>query len=305
MPDRSWFVVRNGKQDGPFSDQRLREMIAGGAVKADTLLWCEGMTTWTAASAIPGLMSASQRASAMPPALGPAPGADPDSLFTTIRAWPLFGRFILIAISYFLVIPLPWAATSFLRWLVDHIQLPRGRATFAGRAGDIWYVFVLYALCLYGGGLAGNFLDPQSSNPLIGGVIVILTIPITAFCALIFWRWFFAKVTWQGQTAPLQFTGSYWALLGWLALLIVSIVTIVGWAWVYTAWFRWMCRHVTGSSKQLIFRASGWSYLWRTVVFQWATIAMAATVVLLVLLPWLMRWYVRWKVSQFSLVEQA
>ena len=43
-------------------------------------------------------------------------------------------------------------------------------------------------------------------------------------------------------------------------------LTIIGWAWVATAWTRWMCRNVQGSSRELVFTASGWGYLWRALV---------------------------------------
>ena len=44
MADRQWYTGRDGKQEGPFSDERLRELIASGMVRGDTLVWSAGMT---------------------------------------------------------------------------------------------------------------------------------------------------------------------------------------------------------------------------------------------------------------------
>ena len=58
MADRQWYTGRDGKQEGPFSDERLRELIASGMVRGDTLVWSAGMTNWAKASEVPGLMPA-------------------------------------------------------------------------------------------------------------------------------------------------------------------------------------------------------------------------------------------------------
>ena len=49
MADRQWYTAIGGQQAGPYSDQRLGEMIASGVVRADTFVWCAGMTDWAAA----------------------------------------------------------------------------------------------------------------------------------------------------------------------------------------------------------------------------------------------------------------
>ena len=58
MADRQWYTGRDGKQEGPFSDERLRELIASGMVRGDTLVWSTGMANWTKAADVPGLMPA-------------------------------------------------------------------------------------------------------------------------------------------------------------------------------------------------------------------------------------------------------
>ncbi len=308
MAERRWYTAIGGRQDGPFSDQRLRELIAAGTVGADTLVWCEGMSNWAKAAEIPGLMSSAQGAApASPPhwttSAGPAYAAggtaagpaddyrlafDPQRMFD--RVWPLFWRIVVLWLSVFAVIPLPWAAPWFIRWFVERIELPNNqRAGFEGQPGDIWYIFILYGLCTYGS---------AAISLLVNSFVSFLLIPLTAFLALIITRWFFAKLVWPGRPAPLKFIGGYWALLGWSLLAPLSIITIVGWAWVYTAWARWMCRNVTGMQRQFVFRADGWSYLWRTVTFLLTCYTVLA-------MPWTLRWYVRWLIAQFALVSEA
>ena len=58
MADRQWYTGRDGKQEGPFSDERLRELIASRMVRGDTLVWSTGMANWTKAADVPGLMLA-------------------------------------------------------------------------------------------------------------------------------------------------------------------------------------------------------------------------------------------------------
>lgn len=292
MATRQWYTGIAGKQEGPFSDERLRELIAAGTVGADTLVWCDGMSNWARAGEIPGLIPASRAAAPPLPGVPPiiraatATGAAATGpLSTDIRVWPYFGRALLIVVAQIFVIPAPWVMTSFYRWLVEHIEVPGGqRVTFAGKPGDIWYIFMLNALCGYIG-LLGHGAD-------------LLVLPLTTLFMVIIVRWFWRNLVWDGQTAPLKFTGGYWAILGWYVLTILAVITIIGWAWVSIAWMRWMCRHVEGSVRRLVFNASGWDLLWRSVLF-------FLSCVVLIPIPWTMRWYTSWLISQCALSEET
>jgi hypothetical protein len=225
---------------------------------------------------------------AVPAGAAGAPGraaAAEGPLSTKIRVWPFFGRALLIVIAQIFIIPTPWVMTSFYRWFVDNIELPGAqRASFAGKPGDIWYIFMLNALCGYVG--------------LIGHGINLVILPLNVLFILIIARWFWRNLVWDGQTTPLAFTGGYWAMLGWYVLTILSIITIIGWAWVSAAWMRWMCRHVEGSVRRFVFNASGWGLLWRTLLLLLSCIP-------IVPIPWTMRWYTRWLVSQCALAGEV
>jgi len=150
MADRQWYTGRDGKQEGPFSDERLRELIASGMVRGDTLVWSTGMANWTKAADVPGLMLA-QRVPSMAPGAAES-GAPIGPLSLDVGVWALFWRAMILGFSELAVIPLPWIAPIFIRWFVERIQLPGGwRVGFVGRAEDIWWVFIVYALCAVAG----------------------------------------------------------------------------------------------------------------------------------------------------------
>ncbi|HEY5063709.1 MAG TPA: DUF4339 domain-containing protein [Xanthobacteraceae bacterium] len=305
MADRQWYTAIGGKQEGPFSDQKLRELIAAGSVRADTLVWCDGMSNWARAAEIPGLVSSASTAAQQPVRAFAAAAAKAGGSLVAVaddrrlvfdqqqpfdRVWPLYWRVLVLGLSVMAVVPLPWAAPWFLRWFVERIELPdRQRVSFEGKPGDIWYIFIGYGLCTYAS--AGISLA-------FNGFVSLLLIPLTTFLALVVTRWFYANLVWPGRQTSLQFTGSYWGLLGWSVLGPLSFITIVGWAWVYAAWGRWMCRNVTGVHRQFVFTATGWGYLWRTLT-------LILTSYLVVAMPWTMRWYVRWLIAQFALIDET
>ena len=80
-------------------------------------------------------------------------------------------------------------------------------------------------------------------------------------------RWVAANLSSNGQPLPIAFNGSALGYVGWQVLLYVSFITIVGWAWVVTAWMRWVCRNIDGTQREVIFTATGLEVLWRTIVF--------------------------------------
>lgn len=45
-----FWIIRNGKKEGPFEDYEVREMIRGGEVNGETRVWHEGAEEWMPAS---------------------------------------------------------------------------------------------------------------------------------------------------------------------------------------------------------------------------------------------------------------
>jgi uncharacterized protein DUF4339 len=289
MSGRSWFIASGGRQEGPYSEAVFRDLIGNRTVTWDTLVWSEGMSDWQKAGDIPGLLLAASRPSTLAyPGITRTGGSfsTDEPLAAEFGVWSLLGRSLLLFIGNLLVIPAPWAATGFYRWFVAHLHVPqRPSLAFTGNPGDIWYAFVILALC------------PYADLTGVRGLSLILT-PLEAFLSWMIIRWIVANISSEGHQLPLSFEGSVWVYIGWHVLFALSIITIVGWAWVITAWMRWICRNIAGTRRDVEFDASGWQVLWRTVVF-------GLCVILIIPIPWILRWYTSWFVSQFAVVEAA
>lgn len=41
-----WYYAENGKQSGPVTDEQFQSLVTNGSIRADTLVWREGMSNW-------------------------------------------------------------------------------------------------------------------------------------------------------------------------------------------------------------------------------------------------------------------
>src|SRR4051812_34895146 len=219
MADRSWFYASDGQQQGPYPEAQLRDLITRGTVRADTLVWTEGMAGWQKAGEIPGMVPGGSGPPSIPqsgglPSGGGGYGYGGGALSIDLPLWPLLGRAILYVIGMVLVIPAPWVATHFYRWLASRTSVP-GRPNFAfnGQVGDIWYVFVALALMSYVG---------QYDNTL-----QLIALPVEAFLSWMILRWVAANLSSNGQPLPIAFNGSALTFVGWQLLMVLSIFTII------------------------------------------------------------------------------
>ncbi|WOH66436.1 DUF4339 domain-containing protein [Bradyrhizobium sp. BWA-3-5] len=291
MSNRSWFYAANGQQQGPYPEAQLRDLITRGMVGTDTLVWTEGMSGWLRAGDIPGLVPGG---SGPPPAYAP-PGGPPSvasgsygggALSIDVSVLELFWRSLVFIIGMVLVIPSPWVATWYYRWAFSRIYVPgRPNLAFNGQPLDIWYVFIAIGILTYVGQADLYYLQ-------------YLSIPIQAVLSWMVIRWIAANLSSNGEPLPIAFNGSALGYIGWQVLLYVSFITIVGWAWVITAWMRWICRNIDGTHREVIFTASGLEMLWRTLVF-------AIACIFIIPIPWMLAWYGRWYASQFALAERG
>ena len=285
MSNRSWFFASQGQQQGPYPETQLRDLIARGTVTAATLVWSEGMADWQKAGDIPGLFSGYSGPPAVPQARRPqasAGGGDGESLSIDLELWPFLGRGLVFVIGMLLVIPAPWVATSFYRWMASRVHVPeRPNFAFNGQVADIWYVFVAIGLLSYAGFSGVRYLH-------------YILVPVQGYLSWMTVRWIAANLSSNGRPLPIAFGGSAWGYVGWHVLMFLSAITVIGWAWVIPAWMRWICRNIEGTRREIVFNATGLEILWRTVVC-------GLGCVLLIPIPWVMRWYTTWYVSQFEL----
>lgn len=288
MAGRSWFFASQGQQQGPIPEARLCELIAAGAVTAETLVWTEGMADWAKAGEIPGLGAGAAGPPASPrsgglPASGGGYAGGPLSI--DLGLWDITWRSLVLLVGLVFIVPTPWVIVMYCRWIVSSAQVPgRPNLTFTGRPVTLMWYFAVVAVII---GVA------FTGSRLLNNLMVILQI-------VLYWlliKWFVASISSNGQPLGLGFSGSFWGYLGWNILTFVSLITIVGWAWVYTAQIRWMCRHIEGTRREVVFNATGLAFLWRSLV---VFIACA----FIIPIPWVMRWFIGWQVSQTALVER-
>ena len=126
----------------------------------------------------------------------------------------------------------------------------------------------------------------------------LLAVPVQGFLSWMLLRWLASNLSSNGRPLRVAFNGDPLTFIGWQILFSASIFTIIGWAWVATAWMRWNLRHITGTRREVVFNATGLGLLWRTIVF-------AIACGLVIPIPWALHWFAGWMVSQVELVERG
>ncbi len=271
-----FFKDRSGAQNGPVSLDELAALTLQGRLAPDCLVWAEGGEP-AAAAAFPVLAQAFRQK----PGFAPASGTGP--LQADLPAWGLFWRGVVYVVGVAMVVPAPWAGRWFYNWFAGRIALPNGRRLFLESSiGACWLIFAGIGLAA----IVPDFFRHTDAYPyarLASG----LSSEALAFLLV---GWFSRSLRSEDGALDIGFGGGFWAYLGWDLLMVLSLVTVVGWAWVARSKMRWICRHA-GGSHQFEFVASGWQILWRTF-------AMLLGSALVVTIPWLMRWYLSWCIAQ-------
>jgi hypothetical protein len=210
-------------------------------------------------------------------------------------ALPAFGWLFLAAIGQVFVIPSPWTLTAAYSFLCRNVRLPDNRRlSFAGQPGDIWYVIVGLALLAFVPHVGAHATGMRPAN---AGLLQLVVFLINSWLFFLVTQWFVASVKSEDGRLSIRFAGSLAGYVGWHLLLLVSMITIIGWAWVAKFFLRWICRNVTGNVA-FDFVGSGFSILWRSVVF-------ALVCSLIIPIPWMLRWLMNWYASQVIAVPVA
>jgi hypothetical protein len=258
------------------------------------------MSGWQRAGEIPGLMPAGGAPPSVPQPGGPPPmgsgsgggyggggGYAGGPLSIDFGILEFVWRSLVLVIGMLLIIPTPWVLVWYLNWIVPCVQVPgRPNLSFTGTAMTIvpWY-FGLIVLVI-----AVSFLGVDLLNNLMSLAQFVLY--------WLFVKWFIANLASNGQPLGLSFSGSIWAYLGWSILAVLSIFTIIGWAWVYAAWMRWFCRNIQGTRREVLFVGTGLEFLWRAIVAGLASM-------FIIPIPWVYRWMWQWMASQTVLAERG
>lgn len=190
-------------------------------------------------------------------------------------------------LSAILAIAGVWIFEGACRWFCRHLRFSDdARAGFSGRGGQIlgWWILCVLA------GLRWNIPAPE------GVLLKIALWFLGLWGALNVLRWFVGHVE-LSSSRGFSFFGTYVELLGWEILLTLSVLTVIGWAWVLAAMYRWMARNTRGNDIALRFHGVGLQILWRTVVAILCSIP-------IVTIPWVWFWYARWLVQNTTIEGQ-
>jgi hypothetical protein len=214
-------------------------------------------------------------------------GAGGSTLSVDFGIWDFVWRTIVYLLGFCTVILIPWVFVWYVKWIVSCVRVPgRPNLSFTGNAMTLlpWFVglVVLYAL-------------PPLTGIQALGTLASIGLLVATWLLI---RWQLANIASNGQPLGLSFSGSFWAFFGWNLLLAVSFITIIGWAWVYTAQMRWYCRNVQGTRRAIVFKGTGLQFLWRTLV-------VGLLSGFIIPIPWLVRWLMRWIASQTELVDRG
>ncbi|WP_426410566.1 DUF4339 domain-containing protein [Bradyrhizobium ganzhouense] len=290
----SWFYASEGKQQGPYPEGQFRDLIAQGVVRGDTLVWSEGMAGWQRAAEIPGLMTGG--GAPIIPAGGPpmmgggytgAGSTAGGSLSVDFGILDFTWRTLVMLIGSCFIIPIPWLFVWYTQWIVSCVKVPgRPNLSFTGSAMALvpWFFgFIVVAIVV---GYTGS---------------QILSTALYVVQIVLYWmllKWMVANIASNGQPLGLSFTGSVLGYIGWNLLFAISIITIIGWAWVAAAQLRWMYRNIQGTRREIIFRGSGLGILWRGIVA-------AILCGFIIPIPWVYRWIMNWFASQTELAPRG
>lgn len=292
----SWFYASEGKQQGPYPEGQFRDLIAQGVVRPDTLVWSEGMAGWQKAAEIPGLMAGGGAPPIMPGGGPPMMGsggyagsgsAAGGSLSVDFGILDFTWRTLVMLIGSCFIIPIPWLFVWYTQWIVSCVKVPgRPNLSFTGNAMAIMPWFFGFIVLAIVAGYTG---------------IQILSTALYIVQIVLYWmllKWMVANIASNGQPLGLSFTGSVLGYIGWNLLFAISIITIIGWAWVAAAQLRWTYRNIQGTRREIIFRGSGLGILWRGIVA-------AILCGFIIPIPWVYRWIMNWFASQTELAPRG
>jgi len=209
-----------------------------------------------------------------------------------------FGYSFLFLILFLLILPGAWGAVPFAVWWTANLAFDDGtRAEFTGRAGQVWVLFAALALLAYLPGIATAILGKGDRAQVLELVLTLALLPLDAAVKLAVYRWFIENIQLSPGGSP-RFTATYLGYLGWVLLLGLSFLTIIGWAWAAVAMVRWFCRHIESEAYVVSFTGTGWGLLWRGFVWLFG-------MVLLIPLPWVFRSMYAWWTNNLVLTRTA
>lgn len=206
----------------------------------------------------------------------------------------LLGWILLSILSAILVIPLAWTTAAICRWFCRNLRFSDGTTvSFTGTGPEILGWMLLSVFLSVPGFMVHAFHTPTLLQLpwQIGGFF------LGPLINLFILRWLVRNLR-LSSGPPLDFDGSYAGYLGYQILIGLSVLTIIGWAWVMASFYNWMAEHTRGKGIAFHFNGTGWEILWRIVAAVLGSIP-------IVTIPWIWMWYTRWLVSCVTITRGA
>ncbi len=257
MADRSWFFAPQGQQQGPFRRPSSAVHRRGQGHRGNA-----GLDRGHGELATGRGYSRPVGGSPGPPAM-PRPGGlarraasgRRRRLSIDLDLWDFVWRSLTLVHRALLSSSRRHGSiVMYCKWIVSCVQVPgRPQLRLHRPARDADVVFRGFDL--------HHRAWPASMRASLNHRLVAI-VQLVLYWLLI--RWFVAQHQFERQPLGLRFSGSFWGYLGWNLLAFVSAITIIGWAWVYTAQIRWMCRNIEGTRREVVFNATGLEFLWRS-----------------------------------------
>ena len=291
MSNRSWFYASNGQQQGPYPEAQLRDLITRGMVRRGHVGLDRGDVGLAAGRRHsrpgPRRISSALHSAARRPTADGAGSYSGGPLSIDFEILEFTWRSLVLVVGLIFIIPAPWVLIWYIKWIVPCVRVPgRPNLSFEGEAMTIVPWFFGFVVLMIGVGLIGS--------QLLSNLMILVQMALY----WLFLKWFIANLASNGQPLALSFSGSVWAYVGWAILAVISVITIIGWAWVYVAWMRWICRNIQGTRREVLFIGSGLEFLWRAIVA-------AIACVFIIPIPWVYRWMSQWLASQTVLAERG
>ena len=196
------------------------------------------------------------------------------------------------------IVGLPVAILIWCRWWIKHITVTDGTTFyFSGTIKRSFLLTVLSVLAALPQEIAravgtSGLLDRSLGLGLLVALPTLISLYLLgAFIlpALVqreFLKWWCAH-TQPSQGSGVTFVGHAWPYIGWNVAHVLSIFTIIGWAWVFRAYAQWVCTNIKSNGRRFRFVGSGREILWRGSV---TLIACCG----IVTLPWALVWFASW-----------
>lgn len=211
------------------------------------------------------------------------------------------GNGLIASLAALSIVGFPVAAVYYYRWIASHTATPKGESLAFVGSISVAYGITILSLIVQ---LSDEYLP-------LGEFYSLFASPTALWIAIVLVTLAFYVV--QGAVAYLQFRfcvdnlrlpdgtsiRSSVPLVRFILIQVIcvlSVFTILGWAWCTVWGTRWVTRHIKSRSTAFRFVGTGFQCLWRTLA------ALAAST-LLITVPWVIAWIVRWFVTSMEVVE--